>query len=127
MVEYKTLGKLDTRPLKNEFGDLQTDEIIVTNERLDHIKTHHADDYVYFKKYGTDAVLSPNEIIKDLKNDGTVFMIKYLPDTNLNVVVKLALNPDKIGWKNSVMTSFRIRERNLRKLRAKNKVLYNKE
>ena len=47
-------------------------------------------------------------------------MVKKLPDTNLNVVVRVVLETDEIGWKNSVMTFYRIREKNLKKLIKKN-------
>lgn len=45
----------------------------------------------------------------------------------MNVVSKLALDTDKSGLKNSVMTFYRIRERNLKKLITKNAILYRKE
>ena len=67
-----------------------------------------------------------NDIIKDIKHEGTVFMIKRLPDTNLNVVVRVVLETDDSKLKNSVMTFYRIRERNLRKLIEKNGTLYKK-
>lgn len=127
MVEYWKIGKLYIQPLEQEFGKLQTDEVIVTNERLEHIKIHHPQDFELFKTFGVEAVTQPNEIIKDIKHSGTVFMIKSIPDTNLNVVVRLALETDDEGLKNSVMTFYRIRNSNLNKLRKKNKPLYNKE
>lgn len=127
MVEYWKIGKLNIQPLEQEFGKLQTDEVIVTNERLEHIKIHHPQDFELFKTFGVEAVTQPNEIIKDIKHSGTVFMIKSIPDTNLNVVVRLALETDDEGLKNSVMTFYRIRNSNLNKLRKKNKPLYNKE
>lgn len=64
---------------------------------------------------------------KRWKNQGTIFMVKKLPDTNLNVVVRVVLETDEIGWKNSVMTFYRIREKNLKKLIKKNTLLYKKE
>ncbi len=54
-------------------------------------------------------------------------MVKGLPDTNLNVVVRLALDTDDTGRKNSIMTFYRIREKNLKKLINKSEVLYSKE
>lgn len=109
------------------FEKIQTDEIIVTNERIDHIKERHPEDYNLFEKYGKESVSSPDLIIKDVKNKSTVFMIKKLPETNLNVVVRVVLETDNSKWKNSVMTFYRIRERNLKKLIEKNGVLYKKE
>ncbi|HJA65076.1 MAG TPA: hypothetical protein H9955_02065 [Candidatus Mediterraneibacter cottocaccae] len=54
-------------------------------------------------------------------------MVRKLPDTNLNVVVRVALDTDEEGLKNSVMTFYRIRERNLKKLIAKNSILIGKD
>lgn len=38
MPEIKQLGKINKIFLEQEFGQLQTDDVIVTNERLQHIK-----------------------------------------------------------------------------------------
>ena len=127
MGEIRFLGYINTSALEKEFGKLQTCETIVTNERLDHIKARHSTDYVLFEKYGTECIQNPDYIIKDNKNIGTVFMVKRLPDTNLNVVSRLSLDTDKNGLKNSVMTFYRIRDRNLKKLIEKNALLYKKE
>lgn len=94
----------------------------------------HPEDYELFQRFGEETVNDPDFIIRDGKNQGTVFMIKKLQGTNLNVVVRIALEIDEKGLKNSVMTFYRIRERNLRKmieknssLMGKNSVLYKKE
>lgn len=125
-VEITTLGKVNKDLLEKEFGGIQTDEIIITNERMDHIKQRHPEDYEFFEKFGAQSVTDPDLIVKDSKNEGTIFMIKKLPDTNLNIVARLALETDKPGLKNSVMTFYRIRERNLNKMIEKNKLLYKK-
>lgn len=127
VLEFKALGEIDTTFLEMEFGKIRTKEIIVTNERLLHIRQRHPQDYELFEKYGENSVQNPDYIIKDTKNAGTVFMVKRLPDTNLNVVVRVVLDTDKEGLKNSVMTFYRIRERNLKKLIEKNVMLYKKE
>ena len=54
-------------------------------------------------------------------------MVKKLEDTNLNVVVRIALETDDKGIMNSVMTFYRIRERNLIKLIRKNSSLTGKD
>ena len=48
-------------------------------------------------------------MIQDVKNVGTVFAVKRLPETNLNVVLRLVLDTDNPNFKNSVMTFYRIR------------------
>lgn len=127
MAIITLLGKINTRLLEPEFGRILTDEIVITDERLDHIRERHPDDFALFEKYGVQSVQFPDMIIKDEKHTGTVFMIKKLPDTNLNVVVRVVLETDSEELKNSVMTFYRIREKNLRKLEEKNKLLYMRE
>ena len=127
MATIRPLGKINIDVIEKEFGKIQTDEIIVTNERENHIKDRHPEDYELFQKYGSETVNNPDFIIRDGKNLGTVFMVRKLPDTNLNVVVRVALDTDEEGLKNSVMTFYRIRERNLKKLIAKNSILIGKD
>ncbi len=127
MAEIISLGKINIEILKSEFGTLQTDEIIVTDERINHIINRHPEDYSLFTIYGASSVSDPDFVIKDEKNKGTVFMVKKLPDTNLNVVVRVVLESDDMKLKNSVMTFYRLRDKNLKKLIDKNGLLYKKE
>ena len=127
VAEVIKLGKINTQPLESEFGKLHTDEIVITNERIEHIKIRHLEDFELFKKYGSETVKLPDMIIKDCKNKGTVFMVKKLESTNLNVVARLALDEDNQKLKNSIMTFYRIRNKNLIKLANKNKTLYKRE
>ena len=123
-MEQITLGYLDPAPLAEAFGHLRTAEVIVTDERILHIKERHPEDFALFEKYGAEAVRMPDIIAKDRKHEGTVFVIKRLPNTNLNVILRLVLDTDEPNFKNSVMTFYRIREKNLKKLLDKNTVLY---
>ena len=127
MAVILSLGKIDLSLLKDEFGKIQTDEIIITEERINHIKMRHPEDYSLFNIYGAICVKDPDYIIKDGKHDGTIFMVKKLEDTNLNVVVRIALETEDKGIMNSVMTFYRIRERNLIKLIRKNSSLTGKD
>lgn len=127
MVELRVLGEIDERTLKEEFGKLRTAEVIVTEERIKHIRERHPQDVELFDLYGQKTITEPDMIVKDMKNEGTVFMIKHLPDYNINVVVRLALKTEDERLKNSVMTFYRIRTKNLEKLLKKNKEVYRKE
>ena len=127
MTEIHSLGRINIKILEIEYGKLRTDEIIITDERMEHIKERHAEDYLLFEKYGKASVNSPDIIIKDTKKEGTVFMIKKLPETNLNVVVRVALEREDRRLKNSVITFYRVREKNLQKLIKKHDLLYKKE
>ena len=126
-AKIRELGKIDVEYLTSEFGKIQTNEIIITDERLNHIQKQHPQDFAFFQSYIHDIIRSPDFIIKDSKHLGTVFMVKKMTDTNLNVVVRIALAEDVEGLKNSVMTCYRIRDSNLAKLLKNNRLLYKKE
>ncbi|MCL2766655.1 MAG: PBECR2 nuclease fold domain-containing protein [Peptococcaceae bacterium] len=118
------IGNIDVDLFEKEFGILQTDEVILTNERDTHIKDHHPQDYSYFKRYAVETVQNPDIIIVDGKHKSTVFLVKSLPETNLNVVLRLAVETDKKELKNSIMTFHRVRNSYLHKMLTRNKVLY---
>ena len=127
MLEMELLGRINIQLFEQKFGQLQTDEIVITSERLAHICKRHPEDYALFLTFGKTAVENPDFLIADEKNEGTVFAVKKMPGTNLNVVVRLALSTDTVGLKNSVMTFYRIREKNLKKLLDRNELLYKRE
>lgn len=78
-IELTVLGNLDPSPLISTFGHLQTTEVVVTDERIAHIKERHPEDYLLFEQYGRESILSPDILIQDIKNVGTVFAVKKLP------------------------------------------------
>ena len=125
----RNLGHLRIDYLEKEFGKLSTDEIVLTEERELHIKNRHPQDYEFFSEIGESALKEPDIVIKDTDNSETVFMVKKIENSNLNVVVKLVLAGEKDGYKNSVMTAYRLREKNLEKLIKKHNynILYKKE
>ncbi len=49
MTEIIKIGKINTQPLEAEFGRLKTNEIIITNERIEHIKIRHPADFELLK------------------------------------------------------------------------------
>lgn len=124
---YRSLGELNADYLEKRFGKLQTKELIIMDERLEHIRQRHPEDIELFEQYGAASALEPDIVVVDEKHEGTVFMIKRLPETNLNVVTRLALDIDDAGRKNSIMTFYRIRDKNLQKIVKKSEVLYKKE
>lgn len=124
MIRY--LGKLNINILGNRFGKIATSDVVVTDEREEHIKSHHIEDYELFQLYAESIIADPDYLIEDIANKATVFMIKKLPDTNLNMVVKLVIDSDYEDRKNSVMTFYRIRTKNLEKLIKKNHLIYKK-
>lgn len=125
--KYQYIGKLNTEFLKNEFGQLNTDELILTDERNEHIRERHTENYSLFHKCVYDVISYPDTILKDLKNKNTVFYIKYIEETHLNIVVRLSLEVENTAKKNSIITSYQLGTKTLKRLKKNSKTLYNKE
>jgi len=94
---------------------------------MEHIRETHPLDVSLLLLHGMDLVAKPDIILLDKKNADTILMIKRLPDTNLNVVIRLALASDPSERMNSIMTFFRLRGKNLQKMIKRQKTLYKAE
>lgn len=121
------IGRIDSKIFEPEYGILKTSEVVLTDERKEHIKIQHPNDFDLFDQNCEEIIKHPHLVIKDEKNDNTVFMLRHIEDTNVNVVVKIATIDDEKHPKNSIMTSYRIRNRNVKKLEKRNKILYKSE
>lgn len=127
MEELLEIGKIKKELFRRKYNNIKTDKVIITQERIRHIQVRHPDDYKLFIKYRKECVECPDIIINDDKNTETVFMIKKLSDMNLNIVIRLSLENEENLLNHSVMTCWRIRNKNLKKMMRKNQILYKKE
>lgn len=127
MGEYSKVGVLNLKLLKDEFGPIRTDEVILMKERELHIIERHPNDYECFMNNRFECITDPDIIIKDTKHLGTLFIIKKLDDTNLNVLLRIVMESDNPNFKNSIMTAYQLNDKKVIKLIDKHKLLYKKE
>ena len=113
--------------LKGYKEHVRSPELVLTFERKMHIKEHHMKDYVEIIKNLEETILNPDEILEDLKNDNTVMFNRKISKNSLNVIIKLSIKEDERHPYNSIMTAWIIREKNLQKLKEKNKSIYKNE
>ena len=127
MEENRYIGKLNRSILGKYKDKIVTDDIVLTSERIEHIYIDHFNDFDKIMENIDRVVLNPNEILEDINNVNTIFMIGKLDKNNLNVIVKLNTIGSKEHPQNSIMTAWIIRDKNLKKLRDKNISIYKKE
>jgi hypothetical protein len=60
----KTVGYIDVEKYRCITDDITTDEVIITAERIEHIKERHPGDYERFMGYMADIVADPDYIIE---------------------------------------------------------------
>lgn len=126
---YKLLliGKIDKNKIGEYAKKIKSEDIVLTIERMRHIFRNHQNDYKIIMKNIARIIANPDEVIEDNKNKDTLFFIGKLDKNNLNIVIKLNTTNSEEHPSNSIMTAWIIREKNLRKVREKNKGIYKME
>ena len=112
--------------LEKEFGKLNTDKVILRNERIEHIKERHPEIVEIIKKYSKDIIENPDYILKDSKNIDTIWLIKEIDKDRINTVIKLSIKEkqEHEGYLNSIITGYSVTEKRLEKHLSKLKILY---
>lgn len=129
-IQVHLVGKIDKEIYKCITADIVTDEVIITDERIEHIEGRHPGDYQRYQKYIADMVLDPDYIIKD-DRPFTAMVLKEFEDEDKSKHFRLALrlltSKDNQNLKNSVITFMKIREKEYMRLVKNKQVLYRKE
>lgn len=108
--------------------DIRTSEVILTEERILHIKERHPNDYQRFSGYLREIIESPDYILEANKPN-TAFLLKEITDEaeQFQIILRLAVSGDPEGYRNSIITFLKVeKKRYLRYLRTK-KILYKAE
>ena len=105
--------------------NITTDEVIITDERVQHIKERHPNDYERFVGYIPAIIEQPDYIIAANK-DNTAVILKEIEDNGekFKLVLRLKVKTDPVEYKNSVLTFWHIGDTTWRKSLKNKKVLY---
>lgn len=106
------VGKIDIEIYNCITKDITTDEVIITDKQIDHIKNRHPNDYELFNKYLEKIVEQPDYIIEANK-PFTALILKEIQIDNkkFKTVVRLATSNDTPSYKNSIITFMKIDDR----------------
>lgn len=107
---------------------VRTREVIITDERIAHIRERHPNDYEGYAQYLAEIVLSPDYILEANKPN-TAFLLKEVESEGeyYQLILRLAVLGDIPEYKNSIITFLRTdKKRYERYLRTK-KILYKRE
>ena len=118
------LGKLDLNIYRSISAEIQSEEVIITCERIEHIKERHPDDYALFEKYGRVVLAEPDYILKS-KRASTGVVLKQIKTNGImmQLVLKIATSQES-GKKNSVITFMKISERTWNKYMRNKEIIY---
>ena len=128
-IRVHSVGKIDRDIYKCITDDIVTDEVIITDNQIQHILDRHPDAYETAMKEMRTAIESPDYIIADDKHDNTGLVIKKfkMKGDNLQLVLRVCTHKDEPGYKNSVISCWEISEKRLENYLKNKRVLYKKE
>lgn len=119
--------KLDKELYKVITEDIRTDEVIITDERIQHIQERHPDDYERFSAYLAEIVQNPDYIIRDPRPQ-TGMLLKEITvgetGEHFRVALRLAASQDPAHYKNSIITFLKIRQKEWERLIHNKEILY---
>ena len=122
------IGKLDKEKLGKYKDKIITGEIILTEERIKHIKEHHPGDYEKYDIYISEVIKEPDYILEDNKNIDTLLYMKNIINnkTNIQIVIRLNTNKTEVNKKNSILTLWKIKNSTYNQLIRNRKVIWKK-
>ncbi len=122
----KYIGKLDGEKLGKYKNKIVTQNVIITNERIEHIKKRHLNDYEKYINHISDIIKNPDYILIDKDKIDTLMFLKRILDNTKNIIVIVKLNTEieKIEMSNSILTFWQIRNVNDEKMIKNNIIVY---
>lgn len=122
------VGKIDINKYRVVSDQIRTDEVIITSERIQHIKDHHPNDYERYSTYIEEMVRNPQYILEDPAPNTAVILQEFTKkNEHFRLILKLAVTEDGANKKNSVITFLKISEKKFKKYLRNKKILYRSE
>lgn len=122
------IGKINKNIYKCVTEDITTEEVIITDNQINHIKNRPPNDYENFSSYFSD-ILSDPDFILEANKPNTAFILKQITENDLTVqlILRLQTSQDPKGYKNSIITFLKIDIKTWNKYLRNKKILYRKD
>ena len=118
---------LDVEKYKCITADISTCEVIITDERIEHIKNHHPGHFEEIEPFLKAAVEDPDYILKDAANKRLILKAITSNGLRLQMVLRIHTSRDVSGFKNSVISAWKISESRWNNYLRNKKILYKSE
>jgi len=122
------IGKIDREIYRCISGNIVTDEVIITDVQIKHIKERHPNDYEQFSKYFAEIIAEPDYIL-EANRPNTAFVLKKIEIEKMHfqLILRLKTSSDPQNYKNSIITFLKIDQRKWEKYLRNKKILYSRE
>lgn len=123
--DVHTVGHIDKKIFQAVTEDIRTDEVVITDERIAHIKARHPGAYEQFGGRIKDIVEMPDYVLEANRPDSALVLKEFEDDGGTTkTVLRLATSKDNPAYKNSIMTLVKIDRSDWNRLVKNKKILY---
>ena len=123
-----TVGKINRDIYKCITDDIVTDEVIITDERIEHIKERHPNDYERYYRYLKEIVEHPQYIVETNKPYTALILNEFIEEEEqFKTVLRLTTSHDNPNFKNSIITFMKINDREWKRILKNKRILYKEE
>lgn len=126
-MSVKVIGKIDRSMFRAIALEITTDEVILTSERADHVRQRHPEDFDRYQQYLQTVITAPDYILRDKKPASAILLKELqLMDDNpaICLALRLATPDDGPARKNSILTFWKVKKKEFRRLIRSREVLY---
>lgn len=122
------VGKINRDIYSVVASDIKTDEVIMTDERIDHVKNSHPEDFERYSGYIKQMIENPQYILED-KVPYTAVILQEFEEhgEHFRLILKMAMPEDEDFKKNSIITFLKISEKKFKKYLRNKNILYKRE
>ena len=126
-VVIHSLGLLDWNIYDCISSNHITDEVIITEEQMMHIRERHPEAYIDTIHYVREVLDDPDYIFRDKRPNTGLVVKKILNDEESSLLVlKIITSDDNKDYKNSIITSWKITEKSLNNYLRNKDIIYKK-
>lgn len=123
------IGKINREIYKCISDDIQTEDVIITEERIQHIKERHPNDYERYCEFLKEIVEQPDYIVETNKSNTALILKEFAIENGetFKTIVWLITSTDDAEFKNSVITFMKINKKEWARLLKNKRILYKKD
>ena len=128
VADVHIVGKINREIYKCITDDIVTDEVIITDERIQHTIDRRGKEF--YEKYGDkfiSIIQEPDFIFKDKENTALVCKEFEINNKYVNLVLRLVVSTDNPEYKNSIITAVGESMKRFEQRLRNNEPLYKKE
>ena len=129
VTDLHYIGNISLETFRCITNDITTDELIITEKQIQHIFERHPNDFADRREIieCIKLIVQQPDYIIESERPFTALVLKDLVDKKTRLVVRLKTSIDPEGYKNSVITFQKIKEKEWNRIIKNKKVLYKSE